>query len=84
MGRALIDTLGLVGIVFAWASEGVPEVAIGGLVAVYVLVALIAGPLGRVLGLPPYRPDEAYTATLDPWRNERKLVQMPKRGTENG
>jgi len=84
LGRALIDTLGLVGIVSAWASERVPAVAIGGLVAVYVLVALVAGPLGRVLGLPPYRPDEAYTATLDRWRNERKLIQMPKRGAGNG
>jgi hypothetical protein len=76
--------LGLIGIVAAWASERVPAVAIGGLLAIYVLVGLVAGPLGRVLGLPSYRPDEAYTATLDRWRNERKLVHAPKRATEDG
>jgi hypothetical protein len=59
-------------------------VAVAGLVIVYVLMALVAGPLGRALGFPPYRPDEAYTVTLDRWRNERKLVGLAKLGRKDG
>jgi hypothetical protein len=80
LGRVLLDALGLVGIVAAWASERVPALAIGGLVVVYLVVALVAGPLGRLFGLPPYRPDEAYSATLDHWRSDRKPVNTPSRG----
>jgi hypothetical protein len=68
----LVDTLALVGIIAGWVSDKAPAVAIGGLALIYLLMALIAGPLGRALGLPRYRPDEAYSATLDRWRRERR------------
>jgi hypothetical protein len=82
--RALSSVLGLVGAIVGWASASVPAVAVAGLVIVYVLMALVAGPLGRALGFPPYRPDEAYTVTLDRWRNERKVVELAKLGRKDG
>lgn len=72
IGRLLVDTLALVGAIAGWVSDKTPAVAIGGLVLVYVLMALIAGPLGRALGLPRYQPDEAYSVTLDRWRRARQ------------
>jgi len=68
----------LVGAIVGWASASVPAVAGAGLVIAYVLMALVAGPLGRALGFPPYRPDEAYSMTLDRWRNERNVVELAK------
>ena len=83
-GRVLSSVLGLVGAIVGWASASVPALAVVGLVIVYVLMAFVAGPLGRALGFPPYRPDEAYTVTLDRWRNERKLVGLAKLGRKDG
>jgi hypothetical protein len=82
-GRVLSSVLGWVGAIVGWASASVPAVAVAGLVIIYVLMALVAGPLGRALGFPPYRPDEAYTATLDRWRNERKVVELAKLGRKD-
>lgn len=75
IGRLLVHTLGLVGAIAGWLSDKTPAVAIAGLAFIYVLMALIAGPLGRALGLPPYQPDEAYSATLDRWRRERRAAR---------
>jgi hypothetical protein len=75
IGRVLVHTLGLVGAIASWLSDKAPAVAIFGLAFIYVLMALVAGPLGRALGLPPYRPDEAYSATLNRWRRE---LQAPR------
>jgi len=72
IGRLLAHMLGLVGIIAGWLSDKTPAIAVVGLVLIYVLMALIAGPLGRALGLPPHQPDEAYSATLDRWRSERR------------
>jgi hypothetical protein len=72
IGRLLAHTLGLVGIIAGWLSDTTPAIAVVGLALIYVLMALIAGPLGRALGLPPFQPDEAYSATLDRWRRERR------------
>lgn len=72
IGRLLVHTLSLVVLIAGWVSDKAPAVAIGGLALIYVLMALIAGPLGRALGLPRYQPDEAYAATLDRWRRERR------------
>jgi hypothetical protein len=80
----LSSALGLVSAIVGWASASAPAVAVAGLVIVYVLTALVAGPLGRALGFPPYRPDEAYTVTLDRSRNERKLVGLAKLGRKGG
>jgi hypothetical protein len=71
--RLLSDVLAFAGIVAGWASDKAPAVAIVGLVVVYVLMALVPGPLGRALGLPRYRPDEAYGVTLDRWRKQRQM-----------
>jgi hypothetical protein len=72
IGRLLVHTLGLVGTIASWISDKTPAAAMAGLALIYVLMALIAGPLGRALGLPPYQPNEAYRATLDRWRRERR------------
>jgi hypothetical protein len=72
ISRLLVEALALVGVVAGWASDKTPVLAIAGLGLIYVLIALIAGPLGRTLGLPRYQPDEAYSTTLDRWRKRRQ------------
>jgi hypothetical protein len=61
-----------VGFAAAWLSKKHPAPALIGLVCVYGTVGLLAGPVGRAIGLPAFRPDEAYVATLRRWRLERR------------
>jgi hypothetical protein len=56
----------------AFASRGYPAPAVIGLSCVYAAVALLARPVGRLLGLPAFRSDEAYVSTLRRWRLERR------------
>jgi len=61
-----------VGIAAAWLSKQHAAPALIGLFCAYVATALLAGPVGRLIGLPAFRPDEAYTATLRRWRRDRR------------
>jgi len=61
-----------IGIAVAWLSKQHPAPAVIGLACVYAAVALLAGPIGRAVGLPAYRPDEAYVDTLHRWRLDRR------------
>jgi len=61
-----------VGFVAAWLSKRHAAPAVIGLACVYAAVAMLAGPVGRLIGLPAFRPDEAYTATLRRWRRDRR------------
>jgi hypothetical protein len=64
-----------VGFAAAWLSKKHPAPALFGLVCVYAVVALLAGPVGRAIGLPAFRPDEAYVATLHRWRRDRRAAR---------
>jgi hypothetical protein len=70
-GRLLGTALSIACVAVALASLEAPALAIGVVVLVYVLGALVA-TWGRAFGLPKFRPDEAYTLTLDRWRKERR------------
>jgi hypothetical protein len=61
-----------VGFAAAWLAKQHPAPALIGLFCVYAVMALLAGPVGRAIGLPAFRPDEAYVATLHRWRRERR------------
>lgn len=62
----------VVGIVlFAWLTSHHLETALAALTCLCVTVSVLAGPVGRAIGLPAYRPDEAYHDTLRRWRQER-------------
>jgi hypothetical protein len=59
------------GVAAAWLSKQHTAPAVIGLVCVYAALALLTGPVGRFIGLPAFRPDEAYSDTLRRWRRER-------------
>ena len=62
----------LLGAALAWLSKSHPGPAVIALVCVYAAAALLAGPVGRKIGLPAFRADEAYADTLRRWRQERR------------
>jgi len=64
-----------VGFAAAWLSKRHPAPAVIGLACVYAVLALLGGPVGRRIGLPAFRPDEAYFATLRRWQRERQNTQ---------
>ena len=68
----LTSAMLMTGLHAAWLSKDHPAPALGALAVVYVALALLIGPAGRALGLPAYRPDAAYSDTLQRWRQERR------------
>jgi hypothetical protein len=60
------------GFAAAWLSKQHPGPAVIGIACVYAVLALLGGPIGRMVGLPAFRPDEAYIATLHRWQRERR------------
>jgi hypothetical protein len=62
----------LAGSIGGWLAKDHPAPAVAGLSCLYVLLALLAGPGGKALGLPAFRADEAYSDTLRRWRKERR------------
>jgi hypothetical protein len=62
----------LVGGLLAWLSKDYPAPALVALVCVYASVGVLAGAVGRFIGLPAFRPDEAYSDTLRRWQRERR------------
>jgi ketosteroid isomerase-like protein len=42
------------------------------LAGAYIALGLLPGPIGRALGLPPWRPDEAYITLLGRWYRVRR------------
>jgi hypothetical protein len=62
----------LIGLLAGWIAKDHPAPALIGLGCFYAVLALLAGPIGKVLGLPTFRADEAYSDTLRRWRKERR------------
>lgn len=55
----------------SWLTSRHPDPALAALVCLTVAVVVLTGPVGRAIGLPTYRPNEAYRDTLHRWRRER-------------
>jgi hypothetical protein len=67
-----------IGLVVAFLSKHHAGPALIGLATVYVAVVLLIGPLGRLIGLPAFRPDEAYSDTLRHWHRRRRSAHSRK------